>query len=214
MENEIPTTKAEENGVVLVVQNQKPSSLSFRALIMVCIGSVLLVACLIFFILFYLYFRNRRRRDGIDDRIESSSSSSPDEANSRGLEPSVLNTLSDFRYSSNSNCGGGTPPPKECAVCLSEFQEDEMGRVLPNCKHSFHLNCIDIWFKFNSNCPLCRTQVAAILPAVIINDQDRHRIAPPVSPTEEEEEDTVSICSTSTYQDKKLPVDLTSIICA
>lgn len=206
MENENPTTKADQNGVVLVVQNQKPSNLSFRALIMVCIGSVLFVACLIFFILFYLYFRNRRRRDGIDNRIESSSSSSPGEANSRGLEPSVLDTLSDFRYSSNSNCGGGggggTPPPKECAVCLSEFEEDEMGRVLPNCKHSFHLHCIDVWFKFNSNCPLCRTQVAAILPAVVINDPDHHRIAPPVSPTEE---DIVIIGSTSNYQDKNYP---------
>jgi len=47
----------------------------------------------------------------------------------------------------------------ECAICLSEFQENEKGRFLPNCEHSFHVDCIDMWFHSHSTCPVCRTDV-------------------------------------------------------
>ena len=29
-------------------------------------------------------------------------------------------------------------------------------RVLPDCNHGFHMECIDKWFTLNSSCPLCR----------------------------------------------------------
>ncbi|MCO5573126.1 hypothetical protein L7F22_026891 [Adiantum nelumboides] len=45
----------------------------------------------------------------------------------------------------------------ECAVCLSEFQENDKGRLLPKCNHSFHTECIDMWFLSHTTCPLCRT---------------------------------------------------------
>lgn len=47
----------------------------------------------------------------------------------------------------------------ECAVCLCEFQENQKARILPNCKHSFHIECIDMWFFSHSTCPLCRAKV-------------------------------------------------------
>lgn len=47
----------------------------------------------------------------------------------------------------------------ECAVCLSEFREGEVGRKLPKCNHSFHIDCIDMWFLSHSTCPLCRAGV-------------------------------------------------------
>lgn len=46
-----------------------------------------------------------------------------------------------------------------CAVCLSEFEEDEELRTLPECMHSFHIQCIDMWLYSHSNCPMCRTIV-------------------------------------------------------
>ena len=48
----------------------------------------------------------------------------------------------------------------ECAVCLNEFQEDEKLRVIPNCSHVFHIDCIDVWLQSNANCPLCRTSIS------------------------------------------------------
>lgn len=50
-----------------------------------------------------------------------------------------------------------------CAICLCEFEEGEDLRTLPECLHSYHASCIDMWFYSHSNCPICRT-VAAVMP--------------------------------------------------
>ncbi|VYS62852.1 unnamed protein product [Arabidopsis thaliana] len=47
----------------------------------------------------------------------------------------------------------------ECSVCLSEFKDNESGRIMPNCKHTFHVDCIDMWFHSHSSCPLCRSLI-------------------------------------------------------
>lgn len=49
-----------------------------------------------------------------------------------------------------------------CAVCLSEFEEGEELRTLPDCMHSFHVQCIDMWFYSHRNCPICRMDAATI----------------------------------------------------
>ncbi|KAJ7571002.1 hypothetical protein O6H91_01G144600 [Diphasiastrum complanatum] len=71
-----------------------------------------------------------------------------------GLHKSVVDLLPTFVYS-RENCKEGL----ECAVCLCDFEEKEVGRTLPKCSHSFHTACIDLWFISNSTCPLCRIEV-------------------------------------------------------
>lgn len=44
----------------------------------------------------------------------------------------------------------------ECAVCLSRFEDADILRLLPKCKHAFHLDCVDTWLVSHSTCPLCR----------------------------------------------------------
>ncbi|WOH12355.1 hypothetical protein DCAR_0831857 [Daucus carota subsp. sativus] len=44
-----------------------------------------------------------------------------------------------------------------CSICLCEFEEGEELRTLPECVHSFHVSCIDMWFYSHTSCPLCRT---------------------------------------------------------
>ncbi|XP_022144089.1 RING-H2 finger protein ATL74-like [Momordica charantia] len=44
----------------------------------------------------------------------------------------------------------------ECAICLGEFEIGDDLRILPNCSHGFHVNCIDHWFVSHSSCPNCR----------------------------------------------------------
>lgn len=43
-----------------------------------------------------------------------------------------------------------------CAVCLGEYKEEELLRMLPQCGHNFHANCIDAWLQRHATCPVCR----------------------------------------------------------
>jgi E3 ubiquitin-protein ligase RNF38/44 len=47
----------------------------------------------------------------------------------------------------------------ECAVCLGRFEPTELLRILPKCRHGFHVECVDTWLDAHSTCPLCRVRV-------------------------------------------------------
>lgn len=44
----------------------------------------------------------------------------------------------------------------DCAVCITELAPGDTARVLPRCGHGFHVDCVDMWLKSHSTCPLCR----------------------------------------------------------
>lgn len=45
----------------------------------------------------------------------------------------------------------------ECPICIAEYiSEDEL--VTLNCKHLFHVKCIDDWLKKQPRCPCCREE--------------------------------------------------------
>ncbi|XP_066395288.1 E3 ubiquitin-protein ligase EL5-like [Miscanthus floridulus] len=44
----------------------------------------------------------------------------------------------------------------DCAVCITELAPGETARVLPRCGHGFHVDCVDMWLRSHSTCPLCR----------------------------------------------------------
>ncbi|MCD9641284.1 hypothetical protein HAX54_027376 [Datura stramonium] len=44
----------------------------------------------------------------------------------------------------------------DCPICLGEFMDGDKVRVLPRCRHGFHVRCIDIWLASHSSCPTCR----------------------------------------------------------
>ncbi|KAF8401866.1 hypothetical protein HHK36_012813 [Tetracentron sinense] len=78
----------------------------------------------------------------------------------RGLDESIIRAIPILQFKR-----GGEDEDRrssyECAVCLNEFQEEEKLRVLPNCTHAFHIDCIDIWLQNNANCPLCRSSISS-----------------------------------------------------
>ncbi|KAL8217554.1 hypothetical protein R6Q57_020928 [Mikania cordata] len=47
----------------------------------------------------------------------------------------------------------------ECVVCLERFKNGEKCKLLPNCNHTFHGECIDSWLIKTGACPICRAVV-------------------------------------------------------
>ncbi|CAN6451261.1 unnamed protein product [Victoria cruziana] len=120
---------------------------------------ILLFAVVVFVMLLHLYARwfwgaggrvSRSRRR----RFVFTADQDPFRVQRLGLDPAVIRSLPVFDFQAKSHEDG-----LECAVCLSEFEEGEKARLLPTCRHSFHVDCIDMWFHSHSTCPLCRTVV-------------------------------------------------------
>ncbi|KAL8493439.1 hypothetical protein ACS0TY_024592 [Phlomoides rotata] len=79
----------------------------------------------------------------------------PPSRRNSGIDRKVIASLPMFRFSSLRGQKDGL----ECAVCLNKFDADEVLRLLPKCKHAFHVECIDTWLEAHSTCPLCRYRV-------------------------------------------------------
>ena len=46
---------------------------------------------------------------------------------------------------------------KICPICLCEYDEKDILKILPECLHRFHRDCLVQWLNFNDTCPVCRT---------------------------------------------------------
>jgi E3 ubiquitin-protein ligase RNF38/44 len=98
----------------------------------------------------------------------------------RGVDESVIKEIPTFRFTKRGDNNDDHQTVKGCVVCLNSFQEQDMLKVLPNCSHHFHLDCINIWLQTNANCPLCRTSISGntqfptnhIIPAPSSSPQD------------------------------------------
>ncbi|XP_022641294.1 RING-H2 finger protein ATL16 [Vigna radiata var. radiata] len=93
----------------------------------------------------------------------------------RGLDESVIREIPTFQFIKGEE--GEDQSVYGCVVCLAEFKEHDVLKVLPNCNHAFHLDCIDVWLQANSNCPLCRSSISGNTHCPL-----DHIIAPSSSP--------------------------------
>jgi hypothetical protein len=55
---------------------------------------------------------------------------------------------------------GNDSQPFCCPICLGDYKDSDMLRLLPDCGHVFHLKCVDCWLRQHSTCPLCRKSLA------------------------------------------------------
>ncbi|KZV56926.1 hypothetical protein F511_30418 [Dorcoceras hygrometricum] len=53
---------------------------------------------------------------------------------------------------------GRIPGPNSscCPICLEEFRPKETVKIIADCEHCFHGNCIELWLRTHNSCPLCR----------------------------------------------------------
>ncbi|KAB2056402.1 hypothetical protein ES319_A11G099600v1 [Gossypium barbadense] len=98
-----------------------------------------------------------------------------------GLDQAVINSYPKFQFCKDS---GASNLNTTCSICLCEYKDLEMLRMMPECKHYFHVFCIDAWLKLNGSCPVCRnsplpTPLSTPLSEVVPLSQfaaDRRRI--------------------------------------
>ncbi|KAK7394700.1 hypothetical protein VNO78_15235 [Psophocarpus tetragonolobus] len=69
-----------------------------------------------------------------------------------GLDQTVINSYPRFQYSRE----GGRSNNTTCSICLCEYKDSEMLRMMPECRHYFHLCCLDSWLRLKGSCPVCR----------------------------------------------------------
>ncbi|KAG1346769.1 RING-H2 finger protein ATL40 [Cocos nucifera] len=132
------------------------------------------ILCLLFVValvtFLHLYTRYVLRRQRVARRTTSISlfrvgvafAGPRDEPPKAGLDPSAITALPTFPYrriNNPTNDKNDVSSGDECAICLTVIEEGEMVRLLPSCRHVFHVSCIDTWLSSNSTCPVCRAGV-------------------------------------------------------
>ncbi|KAL9687661.1 hypothetical protein QQ045_032068 [Rhodiola kirilowii] len=137
-----------------------------RKVMMAGIISFLAATVLIILLHFYTKYLLMRQERMIRRRAQSLHSFSSDDVvvpvddqisleSSLGLDALIIASLPKFAYGAKMNDSDETS--MECSVCLSAVCGEDMVRMLPNCKHLFHLECIDKWLGLHTTCPICRT---------------------------------------------------------
>ncbi|KAK7314429.1 hypothetical protein VNO77_32952 [Canavalia gladiata] len=127
---------------------------NFQPSLAVVIGILGIMFFLTFILLMYAKFCQRNASVPLVDP-ENQPTLVRSRSRFSGIDKTVIESLPFFRFSSLK----GSKEGLECAVCLSKFEDVEILRLLPKCKHAFHIDCIDHWLEKHSSCPICRHKV-------------------------------------------------------
>ncbi|XP_022741422.1 RING-H2 finger protein ATL32-like [Durio zibethinus] len=119
---------------------------------------MVLVGVFLFVGFISIYIRHCNEANAIATAATVAAASSAQRSRPKGLDPLVIESFPVFVYSyvKDLKLGKGA---LECAVCLSEFEDDEALRLIPKCSHVFHPDCIDAWLASHVTCPVCRAKL-------------------------------------------------------
>ncbi|KAK7324695.1 hypothetical protein VNO77_28457 [Canavalia gladiata] len=128
-----------------------------KRILLMAIVSLSVVLVLVFALHLYARFvlkRQARRRNAIYQLslTVAHAHAQSHQPHNAGLDPTVITALPTFLFKQEQQHG-----VLECAVCLNVLEDEQMVRLLPNCKHTFHVICIDTWLASHATCPICRT---------------------------------------------------------
>lgn len=136
---------------------------NFQPSLAVVIGILSIMFSLTLVLLLYAKYCHRSASSSVHNnnnnhlQIQDGLLRSRSRFSSSGIDKTVIDSLPFFRFSSLKGSREGL----ECSICLSRFEDVEILRLLPKCKHGFHIDCLDRWLEKHSSCPLCRNKVSA-----------------------------------------------------
>lgn len=96
---------------------------------------------------------SRFRQHNIPLDMFQSDSRSTIERSIHGLEPSVVTSFPTIKFNQHIFTSS---EDNLCTICLGDYKEKEILRILPGCGHAFHIACIDMWLRQHHTCPVCR----------------------------------------------------------
>ncbi|CAI9091746.1 OLC1v1026852C1 [Oldenlandia corymbosa var. corymbosa] len=113
--------------------------------------AVVLFGVILFITIIYLYARwvCQMRPPSLPRISHAPSSAQPPP---RGLDPNAISNLPIILHRASEEA-------VECSICLGIFQDGEKVKVLPDCQHRYHSECVDVWLTTQSSCPLCRASL-------------------------------------------------------
>lgn len=117
-----------------------------------------------------------------------------------GLDTSAVRSFPTFKYSDVKELRQ-KKHGLECTICLLEFEDESVLRLLTFCLHVFHQECIDLWLQSRRTCPVCRQDLTVPPPEkplerspVIAQDRDHSGMMPSIRESSDElPEDNISI---------------------
>lgn len=87
----------------------------------------------------------------------------------QGLDEATLRSYPKLLYSQVKAHKGDFASSCGCSICLGDYKDNDMLRLLPHCGHLFHLMCIDTWLRIHPTCPICRD---SSLPSPLVEVSD------------------------------------------
>lgn len=127
----------------------------FALIFGISIGVVSAIAMVIL-----VYYFCTRKPIPNDPSVDDGSSSDGDPVTIKiGLDEATLDTYPKLLYSEAKERlekGDDSVAASNCSICLADYTDSDLLRLLPECNHLFHSQCIDPWFKLHTTCPVCR----------------------------------------------------------
>ncbi|CAL4902475.1 unnamed protein product [Urochloa decumbens] len=136
---------------------------SFRPSVAIVVGIFTMIFSLTFLLLMYAKFCHHSSSSSsplptsIPTAAANGAAAAAAVAPQAGVPKPVIEALPFFRFATLRGARQGM----ECSVCLARFDDADHLRLLPRCRHAFHLACVDRWLESNASCPLCRARVDA-----------------------------------------------------
>ncbi|KAK1610413.1 hypothetical protein QYE76_034086 [Lolium multiflorum] len=112
---------------------------------------VSLTGTAVFAVLFFFCYKIRNRTPVAAAGAET--------ARRRAVDLTKLPEFAYTRSARHKGESGGGGDGAQCSVCLGTVQAGEIVRMMPLCKHLYHIECIDMWLASHDTCPLCRSEV-------------------------------------------------------
>ncbi|KAF3670974.1 putative dnaJ protein -like protein isoform 1 [Capsicum annuum] len=105
----------------------------------------------------YLCIRSRSRNNS---NVPNNPSSSSHDSSTlvdiqQGIDEEILRNYPKLLYS-QAKVHYHREDNNGCSICLGDYKDNDMLRLLSNCGHIFHVKCIDPWLRLHPTCPICR----------------------------------------------------------